>query len=73
MSEKIKSEMISRRGTFSLVLKAAAASLAVPAVVVLGPLRKLKHKPKASNAVIPGKADVKIDVISAVIKDRARR
>jgi hypothetical protein len=35
MSEKIKSEMISRRGTFSLVWKAAAASLAVPAVVVL--------------------------------------
>ena len=35
MSEKIKSEMISRRGTFSLVWKAAAASLAVPAVLVL--------------------------------------
>jgi hypothetical protein len=35
MSGKIKSEMISRRGTFSLVWKAAAASLAVPAVVVL--------------------------------------
>ena len=35
MSEKIISEMISRRGTFSLVWKAAAASLAVPAVVVL--------------------------------------
>jgi hypothetical protein len=35
MNEKIKSEMISRRGTFSLVLKAAAASLAVPAVVML--------------------------------------
>ena len=35
MSEKIKPEMISRRGTFSLVWKAAAASLAVPAVVVL--------------------------------------
>ena len=35
MSEKIKSEIISRRGTFSLVWKAAAASLAVPAVVML--------------------------------------
>jgi hypothetical protein len=35
MSEKIKSEMISRRGTFSLVWKAAAASLAVPVVLVL--------------------------------------
>ena len=35
MSEKIKSEMISRRGTFSLVWKAAAASLAVPGVLVL--------------------------------------
>ena len=35
MSEKINSEMISRRGTFSLVWKAAAVSLAVPAVVVL--------------------------------------
>ena len=35
MSGKIKSEMISRRGTFSLVWKAAAASLAVPAVLVL--------------------------------------
>ena len=35
MSEKINSEMISRRGTFSLVWKAAAASLALPAVVVL--------------------------------------
>jgi hypothetical protein len=35
MSEKINSEMISRRGTFSLVWKAAAASLAVPAVLVL--------------------------------------
>jgi hypothetical protein len=35
MSGKIKSEMISRRGTFSLIWKAAAASLAVPAVVVL--------------------------------------
>ncbi|MGC2338741.1 MAG: hypothetical protein WA625_23715 [Pseudolabrys sp.] len=35
MNEKIKSEMISRRGTFSLVLTAAAASLAVPAVVML--------------------------------------
>ena len=35
MSEKIKSEMISRRGTFSLVWKAAAASLAVPAVLAL--------------------------------------
>ena len=35
MNEKIKSEMISRRGTFSLVWKAAAASLAVPAMLVL--------------------------------------
>jgi hypothetical protein len=35
MNEKINSEMISRRGTFSLVWKAAAASLAVPAVVML--------------------------------------
>ena len=35
MSEIIKSETMSRRGTFSLVLKAAAASLAVPAVLVL--------------------------------------
>jgi hypothetical protein len=35
MSEKIKSEIISRRGTFSLVWKAAAASLAVPAVLAL--------------------------------------
>ena len=35
MNEKIKSEMISRRGTFSLVWKAAAASLAIPAVVML--------------------------------------
>ena len=33
MSEMINSEIISRRGTFSLVLKAAAASLAVPAVL----------------------------------------
>jgi hypothetical protein len=35
MSEKIQSEIVSRRGTFSLVLKAAAASFAVPAVLVL--------------------------------------
>jgi hypothetical protein len=35
MNEKINSEMISRRGTFSLVWKAAAASLAIPAIVVL--------------------------------------
>ena len=35
MSEKINSEMISRRGTIALVWKAAAASLAVPAVVML--------------------------------------
>jgi hypothetical protein len=35
VNEKIKSEMISRRGTFSLVWKAAAASLAIPAVVML--------------------------------------
>jgi hypothetical protein len=35
MSEKINSEMISRRGTFSLVWKVAAASLAVPAFVML--------------------------------------
>ena len=35
MSEKINSETISRRGTFSLVWKAAAARLAVPAVVML--------------------------------------
>jgi hypothetical protein len=35
MSEKTKSEIISRRGTFSLVWKAAAASLAVPAVLAL--------------------------------------
>ena len=35
MSEKINSETISRRGTFALVWKAAAASLAVPAVLVL--------------------------------------
>ena len=35
MNEKIKSEIISRRGTFSLVWKAAAASLAVPAVLAL--------------------------------------
>ena len=35
MSEKIKSAMISRRGTFSLVWKAAAAGLAVPAALVL--------------------------------------
>ena len=35
MSEKTKSEIISRRGTFSLVWKAAAASLAGPAVLAL--------------------------------------
>ena len=35
MSKKIKSEIISRRGTFSLVWKAAAATLAVPAVLAL--------------------------------------
>ena len=66
MSEKIKSEIISRRGTFSLVWKAAAASLAVPAVLALAPLKKLKHKPKASNAAIRDKVGVKIGVISAV-------
>ena len=35
MNEKIKSDIISRRGTFSLVWKAAAASLALPAVLAL--------------------------------------
>ena len=35
MSEKSKSEIISRRGTFSLVWKAAAASIAMPAVLAL--------------------------------------
>ena len=35
MNEKIKSDIISRRGTFSLVWKAAAATLAVPAVLAL--------------------------------------
>ena len=39
MSEKIKSEIISRRGTFSLVWKAAAATLAVPAVLALAVTR----------------------------------
>ena len=68
MSEKIKSEMISRRGTFSLVWKAAAVSLAVPAVVVLATLRKPKHKPKASNAVIRDKVAGRIGAISVVIK-----
>ena len=34
MSEKIKSEMISRRGVFSLLGCAAALSLAVPATVM---------------------------------------
>jgi hypothetical protein len=34
MSEKIKSEMISRRGAFSLLGLAAVASLAVPAVML---------------------------------------
>ena len=70
MSEKIKSEIISRRGTFSLVWKAAAASLAVPAVLALA-AKKLKHKPKASNAAIRDRVGVKIGVISAVNKDRA--
>ena len=34
MSEKIKSEMISRRGAFSLLGLAAALSLVVPATVI---------------------------------------
>ena len=34
MSEKLKSEMISRRGTFSLVGLAAALSFVVPAVMI---------------------------------------
>ena len=34
MSEKIKSEMISRRGAFSLLGVAAALSLVVPAAVI---------------------------------------
>ena len=34
MSEKIKSEMISRRGVFSLLGLAAACSLVVPAAVM---------------------------------------
>ena len=35
MSEKIKLEMISRRGAFSLLGVAAAVSLAVPATVMI--------------------------------------
>ncbi len=35
MSEKIKSEMISRRGAFSLFGLAAACSLVVPAAVMM--------------------------------------
>ena len=38
---------------------------------VCGPQRKLKHKPKASNAVIRDKVAGRIGVISAVIKDGA--
>ena len=34
MSEKIKSEMISRRGTFSLLGLAAALSFAIPATML---------------------------------------
>ena len=52
MSEKINSEMISRRGTFSLVWKAAAASLAVPAVVMLAAPEGAEAQHKASNAMI---------------------
>ena len=69
MSEIIKSETISRRGTFSLVWKAAAASLAVPAVLALAAYKKLKHKPKQSKTAIRDKVGVKINVISAAIKD----
>ena len=50
MSEKINSEMISGRGTFSLVWKAAAASLAALAPLwCWRPLRRPKHKPKAKQ------------------------
>ena len=68
MSEKINSEMISRRGTFSLVWKAAAASLAVPAVVMLAASEEAEARPKASNAAIRDKVADRIGVISAVIK-----
>ena len=71
MNEKIKSEMISRRGTFSLVWKAAAASLAVPAVVMLAASEEAEAQTQASNTAIRDKVAVKIGVISAVIKDRA--
>jgi hypothetical protein len=49
MNEKIKSEMISRRGTFSLVLKAAAASLAVPAVVMLASSEEAEAQTKTKQ------------------------
>ena len=49
MSEKIKSEMISRRGTFSLVWKAAAASLAVPAVVMLASSEEAEAQTKTKQ------------------------
>jgi hypothetical protein len=34
--------------------------------------KKLKHKPKASNAAIRDKVGVKIGVISAAIKDKEK-
>ena len=49
MNEEIKSEMISRRGTFSLVLKAAAASLAVPAVVMLAASEEAEAQTKTKQ------------------------
>ena len=68
MSEKIKSEIISRRGTFSLVWKAAAASLAVPAVLALA-AQEAEAQTQTSKTAIRDKVGVKINVISAATKD----
>jgi hypothetical protein len=49
MSEIIKSETISRRGTFSLVWKAAAATLAVPAVLALAASEEAEAQTKTKQ------------------------
>ena len=49
MNEKIKSDIISRRGTFSLVWKAAAATLAVPAVLALAASEEAEAQTKTKQ------------------------
>ena len=73
MSEKIHSEIVSRRGDILVGIESRCGEpCSTGCCWCWRPQKKPKHKPKASNAATRDKVGGRIGVISAAIKDKAR-